>query len=467
MFLRKIGRQFLLLHSYREGATRVRQLVVERFKGVRELQAGLDNWSNLQLHLETRFPGVRVDWDGLHEKLLHFVERESGNRLDAPLQSSPKSSSPEAATGDEPASAVNRAPHHRGRRQVEDGAPRDQVCLRVKALRRALSRTRRLISQESDPEVLRLVGRDLSQLAAQLDLVAPVEAERVERELAAASQIEADNPKAARRHLRRAQRLRPWDGQLWRLEGELLTRHNRWKGAEKAYREACLLDFHRLPPGRRIVDPGDAEAQGYLLDLDGLAHALASQCRWEEVIPVLRERAQRCPGAGAWEALGSALHRAGKFAEARAQFRKLPDSYWRRHYHEAASWLEQGAVMSALPPLLRAMARNDWPSATLPPRKGGPRVNRPDCDYWECFGELWSEESRVFLRAIRDDRLVRFSLSYLGKKRARARVVIPPEFKRNLVRRALVQVAASGQDVHKRDTTPDPALAARIPPIHK
>lgn len=452
MFLRKIGRQFLLLHSYREGATRVRQLVVERFKGVRELQAGIENWSNLQLHVETQFPQIRVDWDGLHEKLVSFVERESANRLDAPPRSSPQSLTlkSQAATGGEPERMVKRAAtHHRGRRQVENGAPRDQVSLRVMALRRALSRTRRLISQESDPEVLRLAGHDLSQLAVQLELVAPVEAEGVERELAAASRIEVDSPKTARRHLRRAQRLRPWDGQLWRLEGELLARHHRWKGAEKAYREACLLDFHRLPSGRRLVGPGDAEAQGYLLDLDGLAHALAYQGRWEEVCPVLRERAQRSPGARAWEALGVALHHAGKFAEAREQFRKLPDSDWRRHYNEAASWLEQGAVMSALPPLLRAMARNDWPSCTLAPRfKGGPRVSRPDCDYWECFGELWSEESKAFLRAIREDRLVRSSLSYLGKKRARARVVIPPEFKRNLARRALVQVAAFSPDVH-------------------
>lgn len=447
MFLRKIGRQFLLLHSYREGTTRVCQLVVERFKGILELQACLENWGSLQRHVEVRFPQVRVDWDGLREKLLKLVEREGGDRLDAQTRISPTGAVlGSATTTGRAVNQVARQPRGTGRAgKVERGEQLDPVSLRVLALRRAVSRTRRLVEQETDPEVLRLAGRDLSQLAVQIDQVVPVEADKVERELTEASKVEAECPKAACRHLRRAQRLRPWDGQLWRLEGELLTRHNRWKGAERAYREACKLDYHRLPPGRRLVDPGDAEAEGYLLDLDGLARALTSQGRWDEACLVLTERAQRCRSARAWEALGSALHRAGKYAEAREQFRKLPDSDWRRHYHEAATWLEQGAVVSALAPLLRAMARNDWPSCTLAPRfKGGPRVNRPDCDYWECFGGLWSEESKVFLRAVRDDRLVRISLSCLGERRARARVIIPPEFTRNLARRALVQVAASG-----------------------
>ncbi|GMU53805.1 MAG: hypothetical protein AMXMBFR33_29510 [Candidatus Xenobia bacterium] len=298
-----------------------------------------------------------------------------------------------------------------------------------------------MINRESNPEVLRLAGNDLNELMTSLGEIAPSESAGVERELTLAMELEEQSWKSARSHLRRAQRLRPWDGGLWRLEGDLLSRHSRWKGAEKAYRQACMLDSHRLPMGRRVFHPGDPDAEGYLRALDGLARALAEQGRWEDASIWLTERVRRCSETHAREALGSALHRAGRYSEAREQFRKLPDRDWRRHYNEAASWLEQGAVMSALPPLLRGLARNDWPSCTLPPRlKGGPRMNPPDPDYWECFGALWSEESKAFLRAFRADRAVRVLLSYLGKKRLRVRVVAPPEAMRGYARRALTQL---------------------------
>lgn len=67
-------------------------------------------------------------------------------------------------------------------------------------------------------------------------------------------------------------------------------------------------------------------------------------------------------------------------------------------------------------------------------------MNPPDLDYWECFGSLWSEESRAFLRAIRADRALRFLLSYHGKKRLRVRVVAPPEAMRGYARRALAEL---------------------------
>lgn len=421
MFVRKTGRKFLLLQSYREGGSRVRQLTLKRFEGVDALRVALTRagWRALQEELEQRFPDLKMNWDSLNGKLIEMVGRE------ATREEGESSGSSRRGT----ARRVN------GREQTLDPAEAG-----AQILRRTVGRLRRLLV-ESGPESARLAGRELNELAEVISQIAPRESEGVECELAAAEALEAKDRKAARGRLRRAQRLRPWDGGLWRLEGELLARHRRWKGAEKAYREAARIDRHGLPTNRRVFHPEEPAAQPYLLDLEGLAMVLERQGRLEEACEVLGERVRLCPEPAAREALGAALHRAGQFQGARQEFRKLPDSDWRRHYHEAATWLEQGAAMTGLEVLLRAIARNDGPACTLPPRfRGGTRVARPDYHYWEQFGELWGEEARRFLRAVREERMVRFRMTELGKQRYRVRKVMPPELMRKLVRRALAQL---------------------------
>jgi hypothetical protein len=67
-------------------------------------------------------------------------------------------------------------------------------------------------------------------------------------------------------------------------------------------------------------------------------------------------------------------------------------------------------------------------------------VERPDYHYWEQFGELWGEEARRFLRAVREERMVRFRMTELGKRRYRVRKVMPPELMRKVARRALARL---------------------------
>ncbi len=417
MFLRKTGRKFLLLHSYREGGSRVRQLTLRRFEGVNGIRMALTRagWRALQEELEQRFPHLQVDWDRLNGKLAEMVGR---------------------AEEDKPSRSSRRGAPRRGKRHEQAIDPAEAGA---QILRRTVGRLRRLLL-ESDPESLRLAGCELNELGGLIDQVAPRESESVERELSAARALE-DDGKAARGRLRRAQKLRPWDGGLWRLEGELLARHRHWKGAERAYREAARLDRHRLPTNRRVFHPEEPTSLPYLLDLEGLAMVLKRQGRLEEACQVLGERVRLCPEPAAREALGAALHSTGQFQGARQEFRKLPDRDWRRHYHEAATWLEQGAAMTGLEVLLRAIARNDGPACTLPPRfRGGTRVERPDFHYWEQFGELWGEEARRFLRAVREEQMVRFRMTELGKLRYRVRKVMPPELMKKVVRRALARL---------------------------
>ncbi len=455
MFLRKSGRRFLLLHSYREGGSRVCQLVLHRFDGVGGLMEALAprGWRALRDKVEGQFPQLTADWDGLRSKLGQLSGRLQGPH-DAESSAGPGGTDPAGQlVGSFPARPpVGSGRAGRRKRSKEGTAPLEPESLepepleseeeRALVLRRAIRRLRRLVS-EAEAEVLRLAGSDLQLLGEQLAAVAPVEAEGVESELAASKALEKEDGKAARARLRRAQRLRPWDGGLWRLEAELLARHGRWKGAEKAYREAARLDFHRLPPNRRVFRVDEPEVRPYLQDLEGLALALERRGLSDQACEVLKERARVCPEPASREALGAALHRLGRFEQAREQFRRLPDRDWRRHYHEAATWLEQGAALSGLEVLLRAIARNDWPACTLLPRmRGGPRVSPPDSHYWEQFGELWSEEARTFLRAVREDRVVRFRMTELGKYRHRVRKVMPPGLMRSVARRALARIGA-------------------------
>jgi tetratricopeptide (TPR) repeat protein len=414
MFVRQTGRRFLLLHSYREGGSRVCQLALHRFDGVGEVVEALEprGWRALRGKVEGQFPHLVLDWDGLRGRLTRLLERlqEAGGpeeRVRAGLESGKRAT-------------------ERVTPLVESG----KDAGRALELRRAIRRLRRLVS-EAEPEVLRLAGSDLHELGQRLAESVPVEAEGVESELAASAALEEEDPKAAQGRLRRAQRLRPWDGGLWRLEAELLARHRRWKGAEKAYRAAARLDWH-------------PEVRPYLQDLEGLALVLERRGLWEQACEVLQERVRVCPEPASREALGAALHRAGQFEQARQQFRRLPDCDWRRHYHEAVTWLEQGAALAGLGVLLRAIARNDWPACTLLPRlRGGPRVSQPDTEYWEQFGDLWSEEARCFLRAVREDRTVRVWITQLYKRRHRVRKVMPLYVMRPVARRALARIVSS------------------------
>lgn len=432
MFVRQAGRRFLLLHSYREGGSRVCQLVLHRFDGPSGVVEALEprGWRALRGKVEGQYPQLVLDWDGLRGRLTRLLERlqEAG----APEKRSGKGLRAELEPDKQP-----------GKRTTERATPREsgEDTERALELRRAIRRLRRLVS-EAEPEVLRLAGSDLHELGQRLAESVPVEAEGVESELAASAALEEEDPRAARGRLRRAQRLRPWDGGLWRLEAELLARHGRWKGAEKAYRAAARLDFHRLPTNRRIFRPDEPEVRPYLQDLEGLALVLERRGLLEQACEVLQERVRVCPEPASREALGAALHRAGQFEQARQQFRKLPDCDWRRHYHEAATWLEQGAAMTGLEVLLRAIARNDWPACTLLPRFRGPRVSQPDFGYWEQFGDLWSEEARCFLRAVREDRTVRIRITQLYKRRRRVRKVMPLYVMRTVATRALARISS-------------------------
>lgn len=459
MFVRQSGRRFLLLHSYREGGSRVRQLVLHRFDGVGGLVEALAprGWRELQDKVEGQFPQLKADWDGLRSNLARLLGRlqGSGNADEKPARRAGSDrearraglatkNATERATEAAREDARENATEHTTEHTTERPAPLEagEHTELAFALRRAIRRLGRLVS-EAEPEVLRLAGSDLHELGERIAGFVPVEAEGVENELAAATALEEEDWKAARGRLRRAQRLRPWDGGLWRREAELLVRRQRWKGAEKAYRSAVRLDFHRLPTNRRVFRPDEPEVRPYLQDLEGLALVLERRGLPDQACEVLKERVRVCPEPASREALGAALHRVGRFEQAREQFRRLPDRDWRRHYHEAATWLEQGAALSGLEVLLRAIARNDWPASTLLPRlRGGPRVQQPDYHYWEQFGELWSEEARIFLRAVREDRVVRFRMTELGKRRRRIRKVMPPGVMRPVARRALARIGA-------------------------
>ncbi|MCE7870626.1 hypothetical protein DYH09_09640 [bacterium CPR1] len=109
--------------------------------------------------------------------------------------------------------------------------------------------------------------------------------------------------------------------------------------------------------------------------------------------------------------------------------------------------------------MLRAIARNDWPACTLIPRmRGGPRVEQPDDRYWEQFGDLWSEEARTVLRAVREDRVVRFRMTELGKRRCRVRKVLSLGLMRSLAQRALARIRLEARPGELLSHAPQPVV---------
>ena len=73
MFLRKMGRRFLLLHSQRMGDGRVLQRRLGHFEQAAELRQSL-GCARWREEFQKKNPGVSVDWRRLHEQAQHLPE---------------------------------------------------------------------------------------------------------------------------------------------------------------------------------------------------------------------------------------------------------------------------------------------------------------------------------------------------------------------------------------------------------
>ena len=73
MFLRKMGRRYLLLHSQRMGDGRVRQHRLEHFEQLAELRQslGCGRWRG---DFEQKFPKVSINWERLCEQAERLPE---------------------------------------------------------------------------------------------------------------------------------------------------------------------------------------------------------------------------------------------------------------------------------------------------------------------------------------------------------------------------------------------------------
>lgn len=304
MFLRKQGRRFLLLHSYRDGRGKVGQRRLWCFENARQLERA--DWSAIRAELSQSCPEIKVDWFGLRSRARQQLAAAS---------------------------------------TAEEKHDRDA---RIRKLRQACRAVRRLLADEEDSEVLRLAEKELAELA------------------------EA------------AQDARPHEATV----EELLE--------ENALEEARELAFHQLPLGRRAFDRSERVAQPYLKCL--------------ELAGDLQERVQRCPTSEAREAYGRQLMLAGRPEEAIEQFGRSRGKG--KLFNEGAALLAAGRIREAWPVLLRGMARN-------PEVQRGLKY-RESCWYWESWGEIWSEESKRFVRIAAADPTVRGMLARARGRKARS-----------------------------------------------
>lgn len=83
MFLRKVGRRYHVIHSYRDGRGKVCQWPVRQFLDVESLERQLADWEGLEVELRALLPGSRTDWGRLRaqaEKAVSQGERRSDDR---------------------------------------------------------------------------------------------------------------------------------------------------------------------------------------------------------------------------------------------------------------------------------------------------------------------------------------------------------------------------------------------------
>ena len=76
MFLRKMGRRYLLLHNYRDGSGRVCQRRLGHFERATELRRSLtcDDW---RAEFSRKHPDLSVDWERLRERTEELADDQA------------------------------------------------------------------------------------------------------------------------------------------------------------------------------------------------------------------------------------------------------------------------------------------------------------------------------------------------------------------------------------------------------
>lgn len=258
----------------------------------------------------------------------------------------------------------------------------------VARIRRALQKLLTALENQGRPEVLAQLGPEIGELEARL--------------FQTAGGLDEDSEEGlARRQLREARR--------------------------------------NLPPGRRIFDPGDVQAQPYLHALDRLSAWLAGQGRLEESAVLLAERLQACPAGPGRAAYGAVLQRLGRFGEALEQYETLPNREAVRHYNVASIHWQEQQPERCLARLLRAVVCDQQPARALAELEKG-KSPLSGADYWDKFGQLWDAAGRRFILGTCDQMLVRWLLRRMRERGVRVRELVKGKAFQNLLKRGLASV---------------------------
>ena len=274
---------------------------------------------------------------------------------------------------------------------------------RAERIRRATRSLLAMLAEEEDPEVLSQAAVDLSQLQARLS--GP---EEFEEPLALA------------------------DRELER--GSLKT-------AEAGLRDLVKVTASRLSPRRRRFEPTEVKAQPYLRALDGLGKTLHYQDRLEECAQVMAERVKRCPTSRARLFYGSLLQRLGRNAEASQQYAWASKGEAFRHYNAASVSWQDGRHDECLVHLLRGYSRDTSVVEALQRLEAGKPIYR-GAQYWQEFGQLWSDRGRRFILATCTQFLVRNRLSEARERGIRVRDLVPARSRVLVLQRGMESVLA-------------------------
>lgn len=344
MFLRKRHQRYVLIHSYRDGRGRVRQLRLGHFEGKTALALQLEpeRWQHWISAFAEDHPEVQVDWQRLRGQAQRFLESND----------------------------------------FEDKArPTKRVLTesRVERIERMIRALSSLLDREDEPEVLQRLVPQLEQLLTKA--AAP-------------------------------------DDEL------------------RGLRERLRQERANLPVRRRSFEPDDPQVIPYLEALQSLLEGLDGEGNWEECVPLLAERVQRCPSPQGYADYGAILQLLGRFNEAMAQYECIPNREAVRHYNMAACCFQAGHTEDALEHLLRGLNRDRTVADTIKGMEKGHGLDH----YWKRYGRLWSQKARSFLQQVYRQFPVRRRLSQVGERGVQAR--------------SLLSVRARGYVLSKLDEPP-------------
>jgi tetratricopeptide (TPR) repeat protein len=393
MFLRRLGRKVLVLHSYRDGQGKVRQRRLADFQNSAELRAVVDGgWEEWRGRMQTTYPDCNGNWNELWRKARHLCDSapEAGERgaANAPRRRARDTARPTAVSAVSAVSAVAAAEPRLGLEGSEDLA---------REVRSVLRRLAGLVGRDMDRALRERVAAELEDLRSEC--------------------LGESEPQ----------------GQLALQEAEALMREENLEEAREVLQRG-LRRLERSGQGsRRCFDPRDAAGAARLRSMELLAGVLQRLDEGESAADVWRERVRSNADAEALLEYGACLHRLGHLDEAEAQYGRVPNADARRHFHTAALCWDRGDRERAFEALVRGLQRE---------REVGEQLKALQTHglargYWKRYGSVWSLGARRFFEKVYREPAVRFTLRRTSEKGQRPRQLLPARTRDLLLQRCI------------------------------